>query len=47
MELGDSNGRIGGRMKGHQGDRDNTERPIESTGPLGLSDPETPTKEHT
>jgi hypothetical protein len=48
MELGDSYGRIGKRIAGPKGDRNSTERPMESTNldPWG-SESEPPIKEHT
>lgn len=48
-EVGDSFGRIGGRFKGPEGDRNSTRRPIETTNldPWQLSETESPTKEHT
>jgi hypothetical protein len=48
MELGDSYGRIGERIAGPKGERNSTERPIQSTNldPWG-SESEPPTNEHT
>jgi hypothetical protein len=48
MELGDSYGRIGGRIVGPEGDRNSTGRPTESTNldTLGFSEYEPPNKEH-
>jgi hypothetical protein len=47
-ELGDSYGRIGGRSVDLEGDRNSIGKPTESTNLelLGLSEAETPTKEH-
>ena len=48
MELGNSCGRIGGRIEGPKGNRNSTGRPTESTNlALGLLESEPPTKEHT
>jgi len=46
VEPGDSYGRIGGRIVGSEGDRNSIGRPTESTN-LGLSEPASPTEEHT
>jgi hypothetical protein len=48
-ELGDSNGRDGGRIEDSRRDRNSTGRATESTtlDPWGLSETEPPTKEHT
>ena len=49
MELGDSYGRIGGRIAGPEGDKNSTGRPSESTylDPWGSQETEPPTEEHT
>jgi hypothetical protein len=47
MELGESFGRVGGRIEGPKGDRDITGRPTEPANLdcWGLSETEPPTKE--
>jgi hypothetical protein len=48
MELGDSYGRVGGRIAGPQRDMNFTGKPSESlTWALGPSETEPPSKEHT
>jgi hypothetical protein len=49
MELRDSYGRVWGRIKAPEGDRNSTGKPIKSTNLdfWGLSETKPPTKEHT
>jgi len=49
MELGDSYGRVEGKISGPKGDRNSIGRPTEATNldPRGLLETEPPAKEHT